>query len=261
MDKKNNQEMVQKYSILQLKRTITSFSSDIEIGLNRLKNHIENLEEFYHSHDFKNVKKEQINTQRSVNQLKDIIQRLKISRKHVRDEDLEEFDTFFNKATLDCNNQLKEVSEKSLLFADGGRRSSNESSDLDESLISSQENSTLQDLATVDQHHLEIIKENEKQCLELGKSINEVQEIMEAFHVAISDQKAKVDGIEENVARTEENVSVGRSYLKQAVKYKTAVYPFCGALIGGCVGGPVGLVAGLKLGAAAAVGGGIAGMI
>lgn len=46
----------------------------------------------------------------------------------------------------------------------------------------------------------------------------------------------------------------------QASKYKAAAIPIAGAIVGGLIGGPIGLMAGFKLaGAAAAVGGGVAG--
>lgn len=41
------------------------------------------IRQFYQTDDLRNVRREQINTQRSVNQLKDIVQRLKNSKKHV----------------------------------------------------------------------------------------------------------------------------------------------------------------------------------
>ena len=45
----------------------------------------------------------------------------------------------------------------------------------------------------------------------------------------------------------------------QASKYKAAILPVAGALIGTVVAGPVGLIAGAKIGGMAAIGGGMAG--
>ena len=42
-------------------------------------------------------------------------------------------------------------------------------------------------------------------------------------------------------------------------RYKAAVYPLTGALLGTCLAGPIGLLAGLKVGAAAAFGGTVLG--
>lgn len=56
-----------------------------------------------------------------------------------------------------------------------------------------------------------------------------------------------------------ENVEEGTSHLVRAARYKAAVYPLAGALLGGCLGGPVGLIAGIKLGGLAAFGCGVIG--
>ena len=45
----------------------------------------------------------------------------------------------------------------------------------------------------------------------------------------------------------------------QASKYKAAIFPVAGALIGTALGGPVGLAVGVKVGALAAAAGGTAG--
>lgn len=49
-------------------------------------------------------------------------------------------------------------------------------------------------------------------------------------------------------------------FFLQAAKYKLAMLPVAGALLGGAVGGPIGLLAGFKVaGIAAALGGGVLG--
>lgn len=65
--------------------------------------------------------------------------------------------------------------------------------------------------------------------------------------------------IEEHVEAAEENVEQGERYLARAAKYKAALYPLTGALLGTCIGGPVGLIAGLKVGGLAALGGTVLG--
>lgn len=59
--------------------------------------------------------------------------------------------------------------------------------------------------------------------------------------------------IAENVDVAQVHVEQGEQSLKQAVRYKKAMYPVCGGLIGMFVGGPVGMLAGAKIGAGAAV--------
>lgn len=63
-----------------------------------------------------------------------------------------------------------------------------------------------------------------------------------------------MDKIENNVDIALDNVIEGNSYLAQAAKLKSGMYPLAGAVIGTCIGGPVGLVAGVKIGGLAAVG-------
>ena len=54
-------------------------------------------------------------------------------------------------------------------------------------------------------------------------------------------------------------VQEGERNLAKAARYKAALYPITGALLGTCIGGPVGLLAGLKIGAVAALGGTVLG--
>lgn len=63
----------------------------------------------------------------------------------------------------------------------------------------------------------------------------------------------------QHVEETQIAVIQGESSLRQALRYKKAMYPMCGALIGTCLGGPIGMVAGLKAGGLAAIGCGILG--
>ncbi|KAL4617064.1 syntaxin-17 isoform X1 [Arapaima gigas] len=73
-------------------------------------------------------------------------------------------------------------------------------------------------------------------------------------------QQEKIDSIEDHVSTAAENVEEGSRSLGKAVKYKMAVLPVAGALLGGVLGGPLGLLAGFKVvGVAAAVGGGLLG--
>lgn len=66
---------------------------------------------------------------------------------------------------------------------------------------------------------------------------------------------------EENAELTNVNVTEGEKFLQKAVRYKVAMYPLAGAVIGTCIGGPVGLLAGLKVGGLTALGCGILGKL
>ncbi|KAG9339399.1 hypothetical protein JZ751_023793 [Albula glossodonta] len=88
-------------------------------------------------------------------------------------------------------------------------------------------------------------------------------------------QQAKIDSIEDNVEAAAVNVEAGTRSLgkvseerlppgtgSMAVKYKMAVLPVAGAVLGGVVGGPLGLLAGFKVaGVVAAVSGGLLGYV
>lgn len=76
----------------------------------------------------------------------------------------------------------------------------------------------------------------------------------------VHEQAEHVDVVEENVEEARVNVDEGEKQLKQALTYKKAMYPLCGAALGFCIAGPVGLVTfGLKAGSLAAVSCGILG--
>lgn len=55
--------------------------------------------------------------------------------------------------------------------------------------------------------------------------------------------------------------SEGSFSVFQAAKYKAAILPVGGAVLGGMVAGPLGLLAGLKIGGLAAAAGGVAGRL
>lgn len=76
-------------------------------------------------------------------------------------------------------------------------------------------------------------------------------------HVVV--QAETVDVVAENVDVAQVQVVHAEQHLRQALRYKKAMYPLCGALLGTCVGGPIGFLAGLKVGGLAAVGCGILG--
>lgn len=78
-------------------------------------------------------------------------------------------------------------------------------------------------------------------------------------HLCNQDQKELVNTAEDDIEETNVNVKVGEKFLEKAVRYKAAMYPIAGAVIGTCIGGPVGLIAGLKVGGLTALGCGILG--
>ena len=92
----------------------------------------------------------------------------------------------------------------------------------------------------------------------LQTEVQNVHQLFEDLSIVVKEQKEKVDEIEDNIEVSAENVK-GTRNLAGAVRYKTAMYPIAGAVLGGCLGGPIGLVAGFKLGGLAAIGCGVIG--
>ncbi|XP_072572953.1 syntaxin-17 [Paramormyrops kingsleyae] len=94
----------------------------------------------------------------------------------------------------------------------------------------------------------------------LEEDLQELNGLVNEFSELVHSQQGKIDSIEDNISRAAGNVEEGTQSLGKAAKYKMAVLPLAGALLGGVVGGPLGLLAGFKaVGVAAAVGGGLLG--
>ncbi|MEE6509861.1 hypothetical protein FKM82_028298 [Ascaphus truei] len=94
----------------------------------------------------------------------------------------------------------------------------------------------------------------------LEKDLVDLNSLVNEFSHLVHTQQEKIDSIEDHVNTAAVNVEEGTKNLGKAAKYKLAVLPVAGALIGGVVGGPIGLLAGFKVaGIAAALGGGVLG--
>lgn len=101
-------------------------------------------------------------------------------------------------------------------------------------------------------------------CLEefenLQREIEDIQELFCKLNGTVAEQKDDVTAVEDNVVEAQVHVEEAEKQLRQALTYKKAMYPLCGAILGFCVAGPVGMVTfGLKAGSLAAVGCGILG--
>lgn len=93
----------------------------------------------------------------------------------------------------------------------------------------------------------------------LHREIADLHGIFNRLHDTVEVQGETIEVVAENVEVTQVQVEQGARSLREALSYKKAMYPMCGALIGTCLGGPVGLLAGIKVGGLAAVGCGILG--
>lgn len=94
----------------------------------------------------------------------------------------------------------------------------------------------------------------------LQREIEDIHDIFHKLNGQVVEQAENVVHIEENVEVAKVDVVEAEKSLRQALSYKKAMYPLCGAVLGFCIAGPVGLVTfGLKAGSVAAVGCGILG--
>lgn len=94
----------------------------------------------------------------------------------------------------------------------------------------------------------------------LQREISDIHDVFYKLNGAVGDQAQHVDNVEANVEATQVSVDHAEKSLKQALTYKKAMYPLCGAMLGFCIAGPIGMVTfGLKAGSLAAVSCGILG--
>lgn len=94
----------------------------------------------------------------------------------------------------------------------------------------------------------------------LQREIGDIHDLFYKLNGSVVEQKEHVDVVEENVDVAQVSVGAAEKSLKQALTYKKAMYPLCGAVLGFCIAGPIGMVTfGLKAGSLAAVSCGILG--
>uniref|UniRef100_G3MLL7 t-SNARE coiled-coil homology domain-containing protein n=1 Tax=Amblyomma maculatum TaxID=34609 RepID=G3MLL7_AMBMU len=93
----------------------------------------------------------------------------------------------------------------------------------------------------------------------LRKDLQDLHHLVSSFSSLVHAQQEKVETIEENVTRADEQVAHSVRHLAQAAKLRKAMLPVTGALIGLTVAGPVGMVLGMKVALGCAVGAGFLG--
>lgn len=94
----------------------------------------------------------------------------------------------------------------------------------------------------------------------LQREISDIHDLFYKLSDTVVEQKEHVDNVEHAVEETQIHVDEAEKSLKQALLYKKAMYPLCGAVLGFCIAGPIGMVTfGLKAGSLAAVSCGILG--
>lgn len=111
-----------------------------------------------------------------------------------------------------------------------------------------------------DEHQLRSREACMQEFENLQREIEDIHDIFHKLNGQVVEQAENVVHIEENVEVAKVDVVEAEKSLRQALSYKKAMYPLCGAVLGFCIAGPVGLVTfGLKAGSVAAVGCGILG--
>ncbi|XP_059613463.1 syntaxin-17 [Phlebotomus argentipes] len=238
--------------------SIRKFNEDAIPGhLGLLRNHKSQIEKSLALQDWERVKREEINATRVIKQLKNLLLEMEILRNKIHTEEVPKFDDLTNRSRREAIESIQEFVELKLKSPDKSRSSSN-LEDFDPDVLEP-DLPQLESEFKLPEHQL---KAREACLIEYENLHREVQDIHELFHKFsenVQEQAESVTLVESSVSETAENVVHGEQNLRTALKYKKAMYPVCGALLGTCIGGPIGFFAGLKAGGLAAVGCGILG--
>ncbi|XP_030061001.1 syntaxin-17 [Microcaecilia unicolor] len=246
----------------------------IPIDLERLRKHKINIEKYQRCRLWVRLHDEHINAGRTVQQLRANIREMEQLCLRVRKEDAQILENMINPIKVEASvavTEFLQLHSKSVeeLNRRYNEQSTNQQTPLTRSTTtgvlscnfedehgslqsSSQSFSPLPEIPQ-DQNAAESWETLEEDLIELNSLVTQFAEVLHS-------QQEKIDSIEDHVNTAAVNVEEGTKNLGKAVKYKLAVLPVAGALIGGVVGGPIGLLAGFKVaGIAAALGGGVLG--
>lgn len=250
-------------STITIKQAEISIKKFNDVGiphhLSLLKNHKSNIVKSLALDDWDKVKKEEINATRVIKQLKNLMLEMDILRGNVLESDLDKFDEL----TMRGRQKAKEAIQEYLGLQLKNTRSpqsnfedfeNNPESELVDNLPQIQADFELSD------HQLR----SREACLaefeNLQREIVDIQDLFFKLNGTVLEQAENVTTVEENVVEAQVQVEEAEKQLRQALTYKKAMYPLCGAILGFCVAGPVGMVTfGLKAGSLAATGAAILG--
>ncbi|XP_050418691.1 syntaxin-17-like [Patella vulgata] len=287
----SNDAVHQKYPIRRLEHSVKKFVKVLEIDLDRLDRHRQNIERLSIQEKWVLLNKEQINSSRTVQQIKANIREIEKARAQIVDEDLHKFDDWIEEVKLKAIKAVEEFillsqsgssspTEEMVINPESETAESSSSSSIqygtsytpaynirrpnipaDEifscSLPNASDISQIQKMANP--HPTTINPETVASWEHLQEDLVDLNTMIHQYSAVVQEQEEKVDTIEDKIETAYTGVQQGTSSLGQAAKYKAAIFPVAGAVIGGVLGGPIGLVAGLKLGGAAAVSGGVVG--
>lgn len=242
----------------------------IPLHVELLNKHKSNIEKFSELKEWRQVHREQINATRTVEQLKSDMWSLDLLRHQVLDEDLVEFDKRTKKTQDTVMEAVRSFTEESGKISeihfghsnvlDGtsletqlpGRRQSQLDHGLTDEVLRLESEQILKE-------ELEKSRQVEGSWKHLNDALQDFKYMMDTLSTCVHQQQEPINSIQQNLESAQENVSEGQKFLEKAAKYKAAVYPVTGAVIGGCLGGPIGLFVGMKAGAAALAIGGLLG--
>lgn len=248
-----------KLPIKRLEIQINNFNVAIQHHVDLLKRHKANIDKYEAQKDWDRRYREHVNVSRILAQLKTLLFQMDALRCHVLDRDIGQFDKLTGNARKSVMSAVEEYMELQLNVPPSPPLPEAESS-------TANENET--EDGPLDQRQLQLDEEQEKlerqqACAHtwgsLQGEIHQLHELFAYFKTVIDAQKELVEKAEEQTEEASLNVIEGEKNLRKAARYKVAMYPLAGALIGTCIGGPVGLVAGMKVGGLAAIGCGILG--
>ncbi|XP_078042229.1 syntaxin 17 [Augochlora pura] len=247
-------EKLMKKPIRRLEIQINNFNVAIPHHVDLLKRHKVNILRYQAQHDWVKMNKEQINVSRLVKQLKELLYQMDTLKSQVLDSDIEQFDKLIGKARKSLMNAIEEYLELQLSLPLSPPESpKNEDQEEDHPLND----------RYVQLHEEQQELQHQEACLHtwnsLHEDINQLHELFTDFNKIVKDQRVLVNTAENDIEETQVNVEAGEQSLVQALRYKHAMTPLVGALIGTCIGGPVGLIAGLKIGGLTALSCGLLG--
>ncbi|XP_076241455.1 syntaxin 17 [Calliopsis andreniformis] len=243
-----------KQPIRRLEIQINNFNVAIPHHVDLLKRHKNNIQKYQAQQEWEKMYKEHVNVSRIVKQLKELLYQMDTLRAQVLDSDINQFDKLTANARTSITDAIKEYLELQLNFP-----------------LSRPESPKNEDQAPdhpLDHSHVQLKEEQQElqrqqTCLhawnDLQGDINQLHQLYTDFNKIVADQKELVNSVEDNIEEVSVNVEEGEKFLQKAARYKVAMYPLAGAMIGTCVGGPIGLIAGLKVGGLAAISCGILG--
>ncbi|XP_022320327.2 syntaxin-17-like isoform X1 [Crassostrea virginica] len=254
---------VKKFSLQRLEISVNKFIKVITIDIDRLQQHRLNVEKFSRLNDWNALHRENVNATRTVQQIKANIKEIKRLRSQVVEEDVEEFD---NKTDPMVQQALQTLQDFVHLSTELSQTSVSLDKEDGVELFSERQRTVSEnELEFTDTQQIHKIPDDsqaEESWENLHESLVDLNSLVHEFSTAVKTQQETVDRIEDNIEKAHSEVQKGALQLGKASKYKAAIFPIAGAVIGTVVAGPLGFFAGAKIGGVMGVGiGGAAGLL